>query len=683
MFEKVKSLFKKRKRYSTIFASNGSVKIYSPSEEDKHILKASFEKLRPYLPTEVDLDKNYDLIGFTTPAAVANKINLNDQYLDGGRLKHVAHLWKFKMLNWEHDPSTVIGCCTNYHWAEFGSDTPITEEQVDELIAKKEPFTLVLSGYIWTKALDDDQIQKIEASNDPTSEFYGKLSSSWEVFFNEFNIGVKDRYDSSISFITDEQEILAKKNSLKHFRGSGLDLNGNTLFLNLLDSDLLPSGLGLTISPAASVKGALFTLSTQIPTEESQEENDESVINATQNNTMKVKADDDELERDEDEIKEKEKKAEKGKKDYSDKQREHFEENKVEIEEEEDDDDEVEGRKKKKIAVNEEGKSDETKWGPTKSPIVDTAFSKLTDIESRLKTTIKAFSKNNLNDAQIKARFELLKTVDLKEVFSWDESNFETNYCDLVASFNQKSEKSVNNLEKNEKLSVKQLTASNSQNKNNEKQTNMKLEKLNSLDEVTDEKLIAGEITAGVIATFLEGHIDKLGADWAAKEKAKADALALATENASSIGTKLATVEAELETLKNEAVAREKAEVFNTRIAALAEDFEFSDEQREIVASEIKDLDSESFDKYLKKLELFAKKKMKQGEKDKEDEKLGDEVSNLKKEVKKDAKASEVFANLQVDADQVIPPNAAAPLESLKERWAAGFTNGGVKVTKG
>lgn len=665
MFDKVRYLFKKKYKYTTVFAAT-NFRIYDPLSEDKFIAQASQENLKNYLP-DIDFEKNYDLLGISFGGYLTSKTNLNGQVITGRAGKNLAPTMVNKFIDIEHKRKDIRGVITNYAYADPITEAQLTDEEVEARISTETPYLVCFGGIIWRMA-DQDFAEELEMRNAPFSDLT-PIKSSWECGFSEFQIAEGSKNLAEARVINDEKEIQDTYECLAHFGGPGKK-NGKDVYL-LLNGEVLGLAMGLTLRPAQPALGPVLVMSSTPKELQEKEENDESVINATQDNTMKVKAED-ELERDEDEIKEKEKKAEKGKKDYSDKQREHFEENKVEIEEEEDDDDEVEGRKKKKVAVNEEGKSDETKWGPTKSPIVDTAFSKLTDIESRLKTTIKAFSKNNLNDAQIKARFDVLKTIDLKEVFSWDENNFESNYCSVVANLSKKSKESVNKKEKSEKDCVIAKTTN--------KKTSMKL---TDIKELTDEKLVAGEITAGVIADFLGTKIDDLSAEWAKKEKEKADALALATEQAGTIKAELDRVSAELETLRNEAVAREKAEVFNTRIAALAEDFEFSDEQREIVASEIKDLDSESFDKYLKKLELFAKKKMKQGEKDREDEKLGDEVKNLKKEEKKDAKASEVFASLQVDADQVVPPNVAAPLESLKERWAAGFANGGVKVSRG
>jgi hypothetical protein len=196
--------------------------------------------------------------------------------------------------------------------------------------------------------------------------------------------------------------------------------------------------------------------------------------------------------------------------------------------------------------------------------------------------------------------------------------------------------------------------------------------KLTEITQLTDESLTKGEVTASAITTFFSEKLKEAGEQFAAEKLEKESALAKTLEEKTALTSEVETlkvaalaVQAELDKVKADVIASEKAETFNTRLLALAEDFELDDSQKEVVAEEIKDLDAPAFDKYLTKLSAFAKKK----------------VARVVEKVEEDKekKGKEVMASLQVDKDQVIPPNASSPLETVQAKWAKVFTNVEIK----
>jgi len=54
----------------------------------------------------------------------------------------------------------------------------------------KSPFSVILSGIIW-RVPNPDIANVIEASSDPSSEFYNKIYYSWEIAFSESNESIK------------------------------------------------------------------------------------------------------------------------------------------------------------------------------------------------------------------------------------------------------------------------------------------------------------------------------------------------------------------------------------------------------------------------------------------------------------------------------------------------------------
>ena len=59
-------------------ASFDNIIVASSQIEDSNISRASLESLRPLIPSNIDLDKNIDLVGVAFNAAVVNKFNKNN-----------------------------------------------------------------------------------------------------------------------------------------------------------------------------------------------------------------------------------------------------------------------------------------------------------------------------------------------------------------------------------------------------------------------------------------------------------------------------------------------------------------------------------------------------------------------------------------------------------------------------
>jgi len=235
--------------FQSIFASE-PVKIFLPEEKDLKVAKASIDSLKPFLDSSIDLEKNYDLIGVAFNAFVVNRANKNGQVISTDVALSSVENFKFKPMNIEHKRKNVAGLITGYGFSEYGTDKPLTLEEVKN---KKDPFNVVLSGFVW-RVVNEEFASKLEASSDPSSESYLTISTSWEMGFKNFNIakGSLNLADSSI--ISDESAISETKNKLMHFGGNGLDDDGQPVYINLI-GDVLPLGIGFTNNPAADVKG--------------------------------------------------------------------------------------------------------------------------------------------------------------------------------------------------------------------------------------------------------------------------------------------------------------------------------------------------------------------------------------------------------------------------------------------
>lgn len=258
--------------FQTIFASE-PVKIFLPEEKDLTVAKAGIDSLKPFLDSSINLEKNYDLIGVAFNAFVVNRANKNGQVISTDVALSSVENFKFKPMNIEHKRKNVAGLITSYGFSEYGTDKPLSLEEVKD---KKEPFNVVLSGFVW-RVVNEEFAEKLEASSDPSSEAYLTISTSWEMGFKNFNIAKGSLNLSEASIISDEDAVSEIKNKLMHFGGNGFADDGQPVYINLV-GEVLPLGIGFTNSPAADVKGVKVFGSDDL--ESQQEDGEDDAPNA-------------------------------------------------------------------------------------------------------------------------------------------------------------------------------------------------------------------------------------------------------------------------------------------------------------------------------------------------------------------------------------------------------------------
>jgi hypothetical protein len=224
------------------------------SDEDKYLAVASVDQLKEYLPKNVDLDVNRDLMGVAFDAFVVNRGNKNGHIISTDVALAMVENFINKPFNIEHNRKVVVGVCTGYGFSEFGSSKPLTLEEVK---AMKDPFNVVLSGYVW-KIVNPDFASELVESSDPSSNKYLSVSASWELGFNEFNVAKGNKNLADATIIEKEEDIVELKDRLKVFGGNGFTEDGEMVLLNL-QGNVLPLGIGFTNTPAAEVGGVVIS----------------------------------------------------------------------------------------------------------------------------------------------------------------------------------------------------------------------------------------------------------------------------------------------------------------------------------------------------------------------------------------------------------------------------------------
>ena len=136
--------------------------------------------------------------------------------------------------------------------------------------------------------------------------------------------------------------------------------------------------------------------------------------------------------------------------------------------------------------------------------------------------------------------------------------------------------------------------------KNTVKTRKVEAMKIENLKDITDESLQT--LTASAIHEFIQESLKQASEEYSSKKTEQEDSLNEAREQHEtlskehdSLKTQLEDVVAQLEKLETEKVEKEKIEAFNQRMASFDERFKLNDDDRKVLASQIKGLDEEQF----------------------------------------------------------------------------------------
>ena len=199
--------------------------------------------------------------------------------------------------------------------------------------------------------------------------------------------------------------------------------------------------------------------------------------------------------------------------------------------------------------------------------------------------------------------------------------------------------------------------------------------KIENINQITDELL--KQVTASSVTEFIAEEIRKANETFIAEKAEKDNALKTAQEKYEALSTESVKVKEELDKVKaalskleEDKLAKEKEEIFNVRMAALDEEYDLSEEDRQVLAVDIKDFNEDSFASYMKKMSVLMKEKKKKNKLAKEEVKS----SEVKNEVSASATevVEEVIETSKLEKASI--PNSSTPNEaSMKEKYSKAF----------
>ncbi|NBW29358.1 hypothetical protein EBR37_03180, partial [bacterium] len=209
----------------------------------------------------------------------------------------------------------------------------------------------------------------------------------------------------------------------------------------------------------------------------------------------------------------------------------------------------------------------------------------------------------------------------------------------------------------------------NENNISQEADLNVKLEriymKITKIEEITDSLL--SQVTASSVVDFIAEEIKKVSDQFVTEKAEKDNAVKAATEKYEAafaeqevLKKQLAEVNEKLSAIQAEQESKAKQEAFTLRMAALDEEFELSDEDRQVLAADIKDLDEEAFSAYKNKMSILMKEKNKAAKKAAQ-EKMSKQ--DIKKDLEEDVKDKGVDENKEDKTGKMVK----ASVESTSE----------------
>ena len=239
-----------------------------------------------------------------------------------------------------------------------------------------------------------------------------------------------------------------------------------------------------------------------------------------------------------------------------------------------------------------------------------------------------------------------------------------------MASINNNQNDNENNISQNLENTV-----------NKEGVINRIFMKIENINQITDELL--KQVKASSVTDFIQEELKKASEVFVAERNEKDLAMKAASEKYEALSTESAKVKEELDKVKaaldkleEEKAAKAKEEAFNLRMATLDEEFELSDEDRQVLAADIKDLNEESFAAYKKKMEVLMKEKNKASKKAKEESMKAKASSPEEVKASTEVSATEVVDEV-IDNSKLentsIPNSTTTAQVSLREKYSKAF----------
>ena len=212
--------------------------------------------------------------------------------------------------------------------------------------------------------------------------------------------------------------------------------------------------------------------------------------------------------------------------------------------------------------------------------------------------------------------------------------------------------------------------------------------KIESIKDITDESL--KQLSASAVSDYIESELKEASERFSAEKHQVEKNLEEAQEKISTVSSEydelkvnLDSVSEKLETLESERARKEAEELFNQRMASLDETYALENEDREVIAEQVKDLDEESWESFAKRISVLLRDKSREvlAKKEAETQAKEDEVKeeqDEQDEKTEESKASEDIVDEAIDRGEedaeVVPASTSASETSTYDKYKNAFS---------
>ena len=242
------------------------------------------EKAKSLMPDSFNPEDNLDVIPVVFNLAVVNEFNKNGDGIDTATAMAAVKRFVNKPINIEHQKHKIVGHMINASFSEEEFD--FKDNDIESYAGNDEPFYINAAGFIYSNIFPDLAAAISEASKED-DESYQTISTSWELAFSDYKIAKGSKKLSECE-IMEPTSSAAEVEMLKGFGGDGQDEDG-TPVNRLIVGQTYPLGAGITMNPAARVKGIYITNQEDKKDKESNKEAYSSQEKTSLNKTNTVK----------------------------------------------------------------------------------------------------------------------------------------------------------------------------------------------------------------------------------------------------------------------------------------------------------------------------------------------------------------------------------------------------------
>jgi hypothetical protein len=217
--------------------------------------KASInEAAESLMPEYFKPEENLDVLPVVFNLAVVNEFNKNGDGIDTETAIAAVKRFVNKPINIEHQKQKIVGHMINASFSEEEFD--FKKNDIESYSNKTEPFYITAAGFIYSNIFPE-LAEAIQKSANKENEEYQSISTSWELAFSEYKIA-KGSKKLSESEVLNSMDALTHHEYVKGFGGSGEDEQGIPVN-RLIVGQTYPLGAGITLNPAARVKGVYLS----------------------------------------------------------------------------------------------------------------------------------------------------------------------------------------------------------------------------------------------------------------------------------------------------------------------------------------------------------------------------------------------------------------------------------------